>query len=214
MLVVLAIMVVIMAIVLTGQNTFNQSLVLANTAYDVGLSIRSAEVYGIASRSLGSALSTGYGVDFSSIPSPSFIFFADISPALPVPNGTCHYVANNADPSGPTGPAAKPGDCIYESGEAVQTYTLGNNMKVSNFCAYTSSGTSYCATGGSASADELDIVFTRPNTSATITALKGGVVTNTLPLSTACITIASPYNTTRVVRVTSVGEIDLPASCP
>ncbi len=207
MLVVLAIIVVVTAIALTSQSKFNQTLVLANTAYDVALSIRNAEIYGIGSRGLGTSANTGYGVDFRTLPSSTFIFFADTY-SNPGAADSCHPTTT------PSAPDAKPGNCVYDSSrsEAVQTYTLNNGIKVTNFCAV-KNGTTYCASGGGSSATVLDIVFARPNTSASIS-VRSSTQTLAQNMDSACLTISSPTGAAKYVRVTAIGAVDLPASCP
>ena len=46
MVVVLAIITVISGVVLSDQTSFNKTLVLANTAYDIALTVRSVETFG------------------------------------------------------------------------------------------------------------------------------------------------------------------------
>ncbi len=202
MLVVLAIISILSLVVITGQSSFNRTLILANTAYDIGLSLRDAQTYGIASRGTsGGIFNAGYGVEFSSGSPTSFILFADTYPP----------VGANARPD------AHPGNGIYEltqpnNDALVQTYTLNNNIKISDFCG-TLNGVSQCLSAGTAS--RLDIVFARPNTSASITTLNG--ITATAALATACITVAAPSGETRVVVVTSIGEIEfrpVNSTCP
>ena len=53
--VVLAIVTSITAIVFTSQNSFNKTLILANTAYDIALTFRSAATYGLGGRTIGNS---------------------------------------------------------------------------------------------------------------------------------------------------------------
>ena len=53
MMVVLAIIVTITGVTLTSQTSFNKTLVLANTAYDIALTLRSSQTYGLGSRAFG-----------------------------------------------------------------------------------------------------------------------------------------------------------------
>ncbi|MGH7175050.1 MAG: hypothetical protein ACREGR_01675, partial [Minisyncoccia bacterium] len=87
--------------------------------------------------------------------------------------------------------------------------TINNGISIVGFCGY-SGGVKYCTSD--ASADQIDIVFTRPNTTALITALKNlSIVGNNL--QSACIALASPAGNRRYISVSLVGEIDLPSSC-
>ncbi len=202
--VVLAIMTVISGVVLTSQSSFNRTLTLANTAYDIALTLRSAETYGLGSRAIGSATNAGYGVDFQKATPASFTLFIDTYPA-PSSSSPCHP---KADPSTPD---ALPGDCVYEAaqGEKVADYTLGNGIVISNFCAYTSSWS--CTSGGSLTS--LDIVFARPNADPFISA--NGSYAPAAPVTSACITVSSPQGDSRFVSITASGAITANAtSCP
>lgn len=195
LMVVLAIMIVIMSVVLTNQNSFNKTLILANTAYDIALTIRSAETYGLSSRVLSSSLNTGYGLHFQSGTQGSFLFFADTSPAASC--GT---------------PDCKPGDFVYTNGTdtVVQTYVLGNRMLVQDFCAE-SSGSWTCASTGALSS--LDIVFSRPNPDARMS--RNGSYSALFPVTKSCLTITSPQGGSRFVSVAASGAIIANApSCP
>lgn len=205
LLVVLAIIVVLTAIVLTSQSTFNKTIVLANTAYDVALTLRATETYGIGNRAVGSIANTGYGLDFQKATPNSFILFADLYPPVGS-TGLCHT------PIGPPGgPGAVPGNCAYDptQNEKVTDYTLGNGITISNFCA-SSGGAWQCASGLLTS---LDIVFARPNPDPFIKVS----ILGTFPVSAtaACLTLSSSSGGSRFVSVTAAGEITTAtSSCP
>ncbi len=194
LLVVLAIIGAISTIVLTSQSSFNKTLVLANTAYDIALTLRSAENFGLGSRALGTNANAGYGLHFDSGTTGSFMLFADIWPATDL---VC------------TRPDCKPGDHLYSPTDAlVRTYTLGNGIVVSDFCAFSSGGWRCAATGDLST---LDIVFSRPNPDAFINA-NGSTFTS---YSAACLTITSPQKTSRFISVAASGQIIANApSCP
>ena len=69
MLVVLAIIIMITAIVINGQSTYNRSILLTDTVYTVAYSIRQAQSLGLASRgtTVGASIvsNAGYGVRFA-----------------------------------------------------------------------------------------------------------------------------------------------------
>lgn len=207
--VVISIMTVITAIVLTSQSSFNKTLVLANTAYDIALSLRSAETYGIGSRATtGGVANTGYGLHFDRANLGSYILFADNSPGPAVSN--CHGLPAN----GSGAPDAQPGNCVYTSGSdtLVQTYMLGNGVTIKDFCAY-SSGAWSCMSGGLSS---LDIVFARPNADTFMS--KDGAYSRPFPVTAACLAIAAPGapdGPYRRVSVAQSGQIAGNApSCP
>lgn len=201
--VVLAVIALITAVVISNQGAFNKTFVLANTAYDVALTLRSAETYGLGTRATsGGAVNTGYGLHFQSGTPSSFKFFAD---AYPSPRGNnCHGL-----PAGGAGaPDAQPGDCVYTASDTlVQTYTLGNGIIVQNFCAR-SSGSWSCMDSGLST---LDIIFMRPN-SVPFMSVDGTYTGN---VTAACITLTSPSGGGKYISVSSSGQIIAnAASCP
>lgn len=207
LLVVVAIILVITSIALASQSSFNKTLILANTAYDVALTLHSAETYGLGSRAVAGVANTGYGIDFQSGTPGLFTFFADTYP-LPSTAPGCHQTAD------PTAPDARPGDCAYEAnrGEKVTDYTLGNGMTVSDFCAYALGGWS-CAHANGGTLQTLDIVFARPNTEAFMSV--NGSYSVAFPVTRACLSVSSPQGGARFVSVAASGEITANApSCP
>lgn len=207
LLVVLAIITIITAVVFTSQSSFNKTLVLANTAYDVALTIRYAESYGLGSRAFGSSVDTGYGIHFASGTKTSFILFADTYP--PVGTGSLCHPAPSYDP---TGPSALSGNCSFDAsqGEQVQVYTLGNAITISDFCAQ-SNGTWLCAsTGGLTS---LDVVFSRPNPTPFMS--ENGSYSATFPVTASCITLSSAQGGVKYISIGAAGQISTAAtSCP
>jgi prepilin-type N-terminal cleavage/methylation domain-containing protein len=200
-LVVAAIIAVLSAVIIVGQTTFTRTLILNNTVADVGLSIRNAQIFGIGSRTIGPASNTGYGLDFSIANLGSYVFFGDTDPLA-----SCSF------------PSCRPGDGVYtEDDSEVQTYTLNNGMTISNFCAFTSGGASYCRNGGTNAVEHMTLVFARPNTYSIIGAgdIGGGDTSGGgAPFISACIEVASPQGTTRSLLITQVGEIVRANSCP
>ena len=82
--------VTITSVVLTSQSAFNKTLILANTAYDVALSLRSAATYGLGGHAIN-MMPTGYGMHFELSTPGSFTLFADTYPA-PSALSVCHSV--------------------------------------------------------------------------------------------------------------------------
>lgn len=148
LMVVLTIIVVITVVVLTSQSSFNKTLILANTAYDIALTIRSTQSLGIGSRNVVGTINAGRGAHFQR--GNSFTLFADTSPSASCDRPDCNS-----------------GDYIYGGGsEFIQTYELNNGMTISNFCV-----------DGSCIYNSLDIVFARPNPDAFIS-VNGSTFTN------------------------------------
>lgn len=148
LMVVLTIIVIIAVAVLTSQSSFNKTLILANTTYDIALTVRSTQSLGIGSRNVAGTINAGRGVHFQR--GNSFTLFADTSPPASCDMPNCNS-----------------GDYVYDGGsEFIQTYELNNGMTISNFCV-----------DGSCTYNSLDIVFARPNPDAFIS-VNGSTFTN------------------------------------
>lgn len=200
LLVVLAIIISVMAVVLTSQSAFNKTFLLANTAYDIALTLRFTESLGVGTLASGSVANVGRGVHFDKATPHSFILFADTSP----PSTTCTTST----------PDCKPGDKVYTVGSdtLVQTNTLGNGITISDFCARDAGNTWQCASNGSLAA--LDIVFARPNPDAFIRANGDPSILYT----SACLTVRSLEGIRRFVSIAPSGSIKAnavsdPSSC-
>lgn len=194
LLVVLAIIAIISVVVIVGQDSFNKTLILANTAYDVALTLHSAETYGLGGRGgiIGDE-NTGYGVHFQTTPADSFTLFKDIYPSSATPS-TCHPISDAFAPN------PVPGNCQYDpsQNERILDYKIGNGITISDFCAYSTVLPMVCAHGTISS---LDIVFARPNPTPFIRASDGQLY------DSACLTLSSSQGTYRYISVQASGEI-------
>jgi hypothetical protein len=75
-------MAIMALIIMSNQSKFGGQVLLQNFAYDVALSLRQAQVYGISvQRFTSNRYNAGYGIDFRS--TTSYSLFADASPAIP-----------------------------------------------------------------------------------------------------------------------------------
>ncbi len=205
--VVLTIIVIITVVVLTSHSSFNKTLILANTAYDIALSLRSAETYGLGSRAVGTTVNAGYGLHFQSGTPGSFTLFADTYPS-PSVSSVCHPINDVSAPN------AQSGNCSYESGqgEKVTSYALGNGITISDFCAYSTSSWS-CAYALGGGLSSLDIVFARPNPEPFISV--NGSYSASFPATSACLTVSSPQGGAHYISVSASGQINANAvSCP
>lgn len=205
--VVLAIIVAITGVVFTGQSSFNKTLVLGNTAYDVALSLRNTEAFGLSSRVAGASTNVGYGLNFSKATPGVFTLFADTYPDAGVA-GSCHPT-NDA-----TAPNAHPGNCSYDAGqsEKITEYKIGNSITVTDICAF-SSGSWACSVTHGGTVSSLDIVFVRPNSDSFMSV--NGTYSSVSPVTAACIVLSSAQGGSRFVSVSSSGQITANASsCP
>ncbi|MBU6427195.1 prepilin-type N-terminal cleavage/methylation domain-containing protein [Patescibacteria group bacterium] len=188
LLVTVSIFVFMTALMLAKYGNFNQSVLLTNLAYDVALTIRTAQTYGISVRGTDvngtQNFSTAYGVDFNDAATPAcdsystkyaFAMFADSTL-----NGWC------------------------DTGEAMSDhiYHITRGDFISALC--TGSDENNCSTV----VNELGISFLRPNPEAKICSGAGsGPVDCTATY--ARITISAPDNSTRTVSVRSNGQISV-----
>lgn len=210
MIVVIAIISVITTVAIVGQSTFNRTLLLTDTAYTMAFSARQAQSYGLSSRKYGSSTTNpGYGIHFERSTLNRYLMFADTQNTLSPFPAAC--------PTGVAGtPSAKPGNCRFDAADGtVNTYTFANNFSIQKFCAKVTSGTSVCS-NDSQPLLNLDLVFTRPNTSTVISGqTTSGTSVNTYNCAVITITDQAGANT-RDIRVSSLGEISVGRglSCP
>jgi len=136
--VVTGIFMILSSVVLTTNARFGNLVVLQNLAHDMALSVRQAQVYGIAVRRYeGAIFDVSYGIHFS-VPSANapFIYelFADVN-------------RNGA----------------YDDGDAIVTSTTVNpGYTLNDLCIRSTSGSDDCAVS------TADIVFRRPEPDACI----------------------------------------------
>lgn len=169
LLVVISIFSMITIVVLANHSRFNGSVLLGNLAYDIALSVREAQVYGLSVKQFDSQFQVGYGVHFSD--SSTYILFADVNPR------------NNR----------------YDLGtdSIIQTNSLGKGHFILRYCAENSVGVTSCSDSRGSPPTYLDIVFFRPDPDATIntnepTVYSRGAIVVASPLGeTRTITVAS-----------------------
>lgn len=210
MLVVLAIIVIVSLIAITGQGNFNRSLILTDTAYTLAFSVREAQSLGLSSRFFKGFQNAGYGIHLTNAVPTSYSLFADTAPDVPGSSqgGLCpgHSVAS--------GPDAKPGNCRYDTvEEQVRAYSFNRGFKISKFCGFDKSiNDNRCSGVGLGNLSALDITYLRPNTQSVILGvLQGGSL---VALTNAVIYVASPDGSAeRCVSVSKVGQVAV-GTCP
>jgi len=181
LLVVCGIIVVVSAVVLANQNKFGGQVLLDSFAYDVALSIRTAQVYGTGAHVTvcpsGSGFPGIYGIHFTKSDNTGYEIFADCN-----------------------------GDGVYESGiDTIAnggTYTITHGYKISELCAPSA--------GCTQSLNTLDIAFQRPEPVAKISANGVSCINDISNCETdAQITLVSPRGDTKAVTVSNNGQIDV-----
>ncbi|MDO8510418.1 MAG: prepilin-type N-terminal cleavage/methylation domain-containing protein [bacterium] len=184
-----SIFVIVTAIILINHRKFNSDILLTSLAYEMALSIREAQVYGISVR--GEVVDTsakqfdiGYGVHFDRTNLNSYTLFADSSI-----NGNFNiYDDNTVDTD-------------------VQIFTLKRGNKIKKFCGYVAGSTDTRCSDGSGTdttpLNSLDIAFKRPDPEAII----GDIAYGAREYHRAIIYIESPQLEERKITIESTGQI-------
>lgn len=146
LIVAVGILATISTIVLANHTRFNGSVLLGSLAYDIGLSVREAQVFGVSVRQYDSEFQLGYGVRFAD--SRSYSLFADV-------NQNRQY--DDAD-------------------SIIRSYSLQRGFVISEFCGYTAEGMADCSTDVSDPISHLSIVFLRPEPDAFMSSNEVGAI--------------------------------------
>lgn len=189
LIIVVAIFGMISGLVLANHSRFNSSVLLGNFAYNIGLSIRDAQVYSLSVKEFVSAnpstFQTGYGVRFAN--TTAYTFFADL-------NKNQRY-----------GTTPTPADAI------IKTYAVGQGFTIDHYCGIRSNGTRDCSdASGTNLITSLDIVFLRPDPDAIISS--NIYVPPTNSYSSAEIIVKSGNGDSRTITVQSTGQIAVQTS--
>ena len=180
------------ALVVAKYGTFNQSVLLTNLAYDVALSVRTAQTYGLSvqGQTSGGALlfNSAYGIHFDTSNGTVMKLFADTN-TTDTPLSTFDHLYDGLDTT-------------------VTTYNIKNGGMITGLCVSTGSGD--CKTvfvsGSTASVQKvstLDISFQRPDPSAIIC-----IASNQCGFASAQITITGPGTAqNRTVTIKKNGQI-------
>lgn len=131
---VLGIFMVLTSIVVFNYSKFRSDTVLTNMAYEVALTIREAQIYGVSARSSGVSFENAYGIFIPTSSSNQYSVYSD-------GNGDLLFSGD---------------DCLLSGGDTcVTTYNFQNSIKISQLDV---------KIGGSCQpASTLSISFKRPN---------------------------------------------------
>jgi prepilin-type N-terminal cleavage/methylation domain-containing protein len=144
--VVVSILAIVSLIILVKHQTFNSHIILGSLTYDVALSLREAQVFGLAVReeALTDSFDIGYGIHFDENLNDKYTLFSDV---------------NN--------------DSEFNAGDnTLREYSIGRGIVISKFCATPVGSTvEICSPGG---ITFLDIVFKRPDPEAYFSTSGGG----------------------------------------
>ncbi|MFA5764228.1 MAG: type II secretion system protein [archaeon] len=178
LLISISIFVVLTGVVLFSQNSFDDTILLNNLAYDVALTVRQAQTYGVNGKESSLGTFSAYGVYFDLNPdgsNKSFVLFAD------------------TDNSSSTASVIY---CPANDPECLQKYTIKRGNYIKKLCA--GDNATYCY-----NLPVVSIVFRRPNPGAYIY----DITSFTIPKNYAEIVVASANGAEKTIVVTSVGQI-------
>jgi prepilin-type N-terminal cleavage/methylation domain-containing protein len=181
LLVVTGIMALISGLVLVNNNKFGGAVLLQNLAYDMALSIRQAQIYGISVQRFNTSFGAAYGMHFdanSGSGNASYELFAD---ALLPANGTYE--------------CPQPGTVNCE---LVQSTTLSRGFTIQSLCATPPGQTEVCGV------ETLDITFERPEPDAFIRAPSYAGLNES-----ARIRVSSPRGDVKDITVEANGQISV-----
>ncbi len=212
LLVAVSIFMVVTSVLLVNYPKFSSKILLENVAYEVALSARQAQSYGlnvrVASLGGGNTSFPTYGVHFSlnginsNDPSDSktFVLFADLLPDTLTPT------ANNKKYDAVSG-------CDVIGGECVEKFSIQNTNQIYMLCGnLKSTGANIDNWGSISGADcsltSLDISFTRPDPDAYIIGYST-LTGNDVVFSDAEIVLRSPRGSTKNVVVWQTGQISV-----
>jgi len=143
--VVVALIGILSSITIANYREFDRRAVLGNLAYDVSLSIRLAQSYGLNVRGVGGVFDKRYGIHFANgTPSEYILFELDRS------SGSYRYITGGVD---------------------VNTYTLNGGYAISDVCAVQDGGAvTDCFSAGMT---RFNILFDRPKPDSVFTSNTG-----------------------------------------
>lgn len=179
MIVSVGILVFIVSIVLANHSRFNSSVLLGALAYDVALSVREAQVYGISVKEFAGSFDLGYGIRFER-GSNSFILFADVDRSK-------SYNPTTGDD------------------KVLNTYTLRQGHSIVRFCG--KAGVTERCSDSATPINHLDIAFVRPNPDAWITSNESA--TGSFYSEGFVVVSSPAAGATRTIDIASTGQISV-----
>lgn len=154
LMVTVGIMMLVMSVVMTNHNTFGGKILLRTLAYDMALSVRQSQTYGISvRRTAENTFVTGYGMHYDIATPTNYVMFADTYklvggiPTLVLPNEV--------------------GNSLYDTSlESVQIFSIGRGYKINKLCV--TDTVEKCNNTPGTPVNTIDIVFKRPEPDASI----------------------------------------------
>ncbi len=204
LMVTVSIFVIITTLLLANYPRFSSRIVLENMAYQIALSTRQAQTFGLSVRTFETGLDIfpTYGVHFSfsgvtlndPTNSRNFLIFADILPGgQNMGNGLYDGIS----------------DCSVAGGECIEQLTIQSTDKIVYLCGNlkTFGGTVEIPNGGDCSLTSLDVSFSRPDPDANISGYS--LLAGQVSFTDAEIVLESPRGDRKTIVVWSTGQISV-----
>lgn len=181
LIIALAIFVFMTVLLVSKYGTFNSTILTTNVAYDIAITIRQAQAYGLHFKVTDNSFTGAYGAYFTKAAdgNTSFKIFNDLD-------------KDGLFTSGPT--------VGVSPDETVASYNMRRNSSVVDLKVGTN------ASNITGHPDSLHVVFKRPDPDAIIAAVTGGVLT-IVPY--AEVVIVGPDESTRRIVVSKTGQISI-----
>lgn len=192
LLVTLSLFVVLTTVVLFSNSQFNGSILLTNLAYDVALTVRQAQTYGVNVREVSTGVfDKAYGVHFETTRDKQFLLFSD------------------SDGLGNDGRYNGNWTCNSGGDECLNSYSIKRGNKISATHVVSSSDDD-CPNLTGCLVKELDITFLRPDPDAKFKAKKSSSGGSVDDITEATITVTSADGgSIRKIVVNSTGQISV-----
>ncbi|MDO8482857.1 MAG: type II secretion system protein [bacterium] len=200
--VAMAIFVTISSVLVVSQRRFGGNTLITNLAYDVALTMRQAQVYGISVRKVKAVsdpegiaqFNRSYGIHIGT--AGYYVLFADAND-----DKRYNTASNNAN-----GCVSSPVDGSLP--ECVSFFKIEHGNYIKQFC-----GDVDCYYGPltNNAIDRLEILFHRPEPEPTVRGYKGVPLINTY--SKASIMVSSPQAVTKSICISATGQMSIKNSC-
>lgn len=186
MIVVVAIFAILTAIIIFNYGEFNDQIIVTNMSYEIALTTRQAQIFGLGVRGTGGDFQKSYGI-FADISdtgeTKDFIFFEDFLDD----DRLCKDGSSNDC------------DCVGENDECLEKMTMQRNIVIDKLLAYNN------ITADCDLLDKLSVTYKRPNPEAKITDQDNAEEVYT----SALIRVSSPRDVKRYVFVNKTGQISV-----
>ena len=204
LIVVIAIFLTISSVVVVSQRRFGGNLLITNLAYDVALTMRQAQVYGISVRKVKSVVDPegikqfdrSYGIHLIGTKG-YYILFADAD------DNKKYNTASNSD----TGCISSPTDGSLP--ECVSFFKIEQGNFIKQFCG----GTDCYGSLTNGKISRLEILFHRPDPEPTVKGYDnlGGLVGG--DYGSASVMVSSPQGVTKSICISAAGQMSIKATC-